>query len=181
FSDSDWAKCPVTRKSVYGYCVLINDNLVSWKSKRQATLSKSFAEAEYRCMASTTSEVMWIVKIMQDFGLHNLLPISLYYDNKFAIQIAANRVMHEKTKHFDIDVHLVREKVSSGLIKTVKVDSKNYLADILTKTFGNVSFVQGLECEFCIEYRILLKWTIGFFFVFVLARTRVEDLLALYS
>ncbi|GJS81249.1 ribonuclease H-like domain-containing protein [Tanacetum coccineum] len=41
FSDSDWAKCPVTRKSVSGYCVLINDNLVSWKSKRQATLSKS--------------------------------------------------------------------------------------------------------------------------------------------
>ncbi|GJS10156.1 putative RNA-directed DNA polymerase [Tanacetum coccineum] len=140
FSDSDWAKCPVTRKSVSGYCVLINDNLVSWKSKRQATLSKSSAKAEYRCMASTTCEVMWIVKIMQDFGLHNLLPVSLYCDNKSAIQIAANPVMHEKTKHFDIDVHLVREKVSSGLIKTVKVDSKNNLADILTKALGNVIF-----------------------------------------
>ncbi|GJZ38593.1 ribonuclease H-like domain-containing protein [Tanacetum coccineum] len=117
FFDSDWAKCP--------------------KSKRQTTLSKSSAEAEDRCMASTTCEVMWIVKIMQDFGLHNLLPVSLYCDNKSAIQIAANPVMHEKTKHFDIDVHLVREKVSSGLIKTVKVDSKNNLADILTKALGS--------------------------------------------
>nr|GEX67623.1 putative reverse transcriptase, RNA-dependent DNA polymerase, Gag-polypeptide of LTR copia-type [Tanacetum cinerariifolium] len=44
------------------------------KSKRQATLSKSSAEVEYRCMASTTCEVMWIVKIMKDFGLHNLIP-----------------------------------------------------------------------------------------------------------
>nr|GEY06892.1 ribonuclease H-like domain-containing protein [Tanacetum cinerariifolium] len=58
FFDSDWAKCHVTRKSVSGYCVLINDSLVSWKSKRQATLSKSYVEVEYRCMASTTCEVM---------------------------------------------------------------------------------------------------------------------------
>nr|GEX27938.1 ribonuclease H-like domain-containing protein [Tanacetum cinerariifolium] len=66
FSDFDWAKCHVTRKSVSGYCVLINDNQVSWKSKRQATLFNSSAEAEYKCMAFTTCEIMWIVKIMQD-------------------------------------------------------------------------------------------------------------------
>ncbi|GJY82599.1 ribonuclease H-like domain-containing protein [Tanacetum coccineum] len=80
---------------VTGYCVFVNGSLVSWKSKRQATLSKSLAEAEYKAMASSV------------------------------IQIAANPVMHEKTKHFDIDVHLVREKVASGLIKTEKVDSKD--------------------------------------------------------
>nr|GEV31550.1 hypothetical protein [Tanacetum cinerariifolium] len=54
---------------------------------------------------------------------------SLYCDNKSAIQITANHVMHEKTKHFDLDVHLVRENVSSGLIKTIKVDSKENVAD----------------------------------------------------
>ncbi|GJR63746.1 ribonuclease H-like domain-containing protein [Tanacetum coccineum] len=112
FSDSDWAKCPVTRRSVSDYCVFINGNLVSWKSKRQATLSNSSAEAEYR----------------------------IVFDNKSAIQIAANPVMHEKTKHFNIDVHLVREKVASGLIRTVKVDIKSQVADILRKALGTYQY-----------------------------------------
>ncbi|GJV18875.1 ribonuclease H-like domain-containing protein [Tanacetum coccineum] len=110
YSDSDWAKCPMTRRSVSGYCVFINGNLVSWESKRQATLSKSSAEAEYRFMASTTSEIMWIVKILSEFGFSNVVPAELFCDNK--------------------------EKVASGLIKTVKVDTKAQVADILTKALG---------------------------------------------
>lgn len=139
YSDSDWAKCPITRKSVSGYCVFVNGNLVSWKSKKQNTLSKSSAEAEYRSMASATCEVMWVLKILKDLGVGEcLLPVDLCCDNRSAIQIAANPVMHEKTKHFDIDVHLIREKVSSGLIKTVNVGSKDQTADILTKALGSV-------------------------------------------
>ncbi|GKC64293.1 ribonuclease H-like domain-containing protein [Tanacetum coccineum] len=72
----------------------------------------------------------------EDFGLSNLVPLNLYCDNKSAIHIAANLVMHEKTKHFDIDVHLEREKVACSLIKTVKVDSKCQVADILPKALG---------------------------------------------
>nr|GEV34213.1 hypothetical protein [Tanacetum cinerariifolium] len=112
YSDSDWAKCPVTRRYVSGYCVFVNGSLVSWKSKKQATLFKSSTEDGYRSMASVTFE--------------------------YAIQIDDNPVMREKTKHFDIDVHLVREKVASGLIKTVKVDSKDQVADVLTKALGSV-------------------------------------------
>ncbi|GKA48229.1 ribonuclease H-like domain-containing protein [Tanacetum coccineum] len=89
-----------------------------------------------RSMASTTCEIIWIVKILGKFGIDNFVPAELFYDNKSAIQIAANPVMHEKTKHFDIDVHLFREKVASGLIKTVKVDIKSQVADILTKALG---------------------------------------------
>ena len=82
---------------------------------------------------------MWVLKILKDLGVGEcLLPVDLCCDNKSAIQIAANPVMHEKTKHFDIDVHLIREKVSSGLIKTVNIGSKDQTADILTKALGSV-------------------------------------------
>ncbi|GKE00195.1 ribonuclease H-like domain-containing protein, partial [Tanacetum coccineum] len=81
--------------------------------KKQASLSKSSAEAEYRSMATTTCEVMWIVNILKDLKVTNLLPAELYCDNSAAIQITANLVMHEKTKHFDLDVHIIKEKVAS--------------------------------------------------------------------
>nr|GEV01945.1 ribonuclease H-like domain-containing protein [Tanacetum cinerariifolium]GEV01946.1 ribonuclease H-like domain-containing protein [Tanacetum cinerariifolium] len=58
FFDADWVKCIVTRKSVIGYYLFLNDFLVSWKSKKQNTLSKSSNEAEYRALASVTSEVI---------------------------------------------------------------------------------------------------------------------------
>ncbi|GJT06129.1 ribonuclease H-like domain-containing protein [Tanacetum coccineum] len=92
------------------------------KSKKQNTLSKSSTEAEYRALASVSSEIIWILKILKDLGVDNLLPISLYCDSNSAIKIAANLVFHERTKHLEIDLHFVREKVLKGVVKTIKVD-----------------------------------------------------------
>ncbi|GJQ96310.1 ribonuclease H-like domain-containing protein [Tanacetum coccineum] len=133
YADSDWARCPATRKSVSGYCVFLGDSLVTWKSKKQSTLSRSSAEAEYRSMTSSTCEVIWLSNLLGDIGVKNLLPLVMYCDNSFALQIAANPVFHEKSKHFEIDVHLVREKVASGVIKTEKIHTTQQIADILTK------------------------------------------------
>ncbi|GJY37101.1 ribonuclease H-like domain-containing protein [Tanacetum coccineum] len=138
YSDADWAKCVVTRKSVTGYCIFINDNLISWKSKKQNTISKSSSEAEYRALASVTSEVIWVLKVLKDLGYDNLLPVSLFCDSKPAIKIAANPVFHERTKHLEIDLHFVREKILKGVIKTVKVESANQIADILTKGLDTI-------------------------------------------
>jgi hypothetical protein len=121
YSDADCAKCIVTRKSVTSYCIFLNNSLVSWKSKKQSTLSKSSTEAEYSALALVTSEVIWILKILKDLNLENFLPVSLHCDSNSAIKIAANPVFHERTKHLEIDLHFVREiqKVWSKLLKWI--------------------------------------------------------------
>ncbi|GJY81632.1 ribonuclease H-like domain-containing protein [Tanacetum coccineum] len=86
-------------------CVF-GDSLVTWKSKKQSTLSRSSAETDYRSMASATCEVNWLSNLLGDMGVKDLLPVVMYYDNNLALQIAANLVFHEKSKHFEIDVHL---------------------------------------------------------------------------
>ncbi|GKE56873.1 ribonuclease H-like domain-containing protein, partial [Tanacetum coccineum] len=141
YSGADWAKCVITRKSATGYCVFLNDSLVFWKSKKHNTLSKSSAEAEYRALASVTSEVIWILKILKDLNIENLLPVSLHCDSNSAIKIAANSVFHERTKHLENDLHFVREQFLKGVVKTVKVESANQIADILSKGLDTVQHV----------------------------------------
>ncbi|GJW19214.1 putative RNA-directed DNA polymerase [Tanacetum coccineum] len=133
FVDADWAKCVVTRKSVTGFCISLNGSLVSWKSKKQNTLSKSSAEAEYRAMASVTSEIVWILKILKDLNWEQFMPVTMYCDSQAAIKIAANPVFHERTKHLEIDLHFVREKILSGVLRTQKIGSADQTADIFTK------------------------------------------------
>ncbi|GKE77397.1 ribonuclease H-like domain-containing protein, partial [Tanacetum coccineum] len=147
YVDADWAKCVVTRKSVTGFCVLLNGSLVSWKSKKQNTLSKSSAEAEYKAIASATSEIFWILKILQDLNWEHFILAKVFCDSQAAIKIAAkiaaikiaaNPVFHERTKHLEIDLHFVRDKIISGVIKTYKISSTNQVVDVLTKGLDKI-------------------------------------------
>nr|GEZ22018.1 ribonuclease H-like domain-containing protein [Tanacetum cinerariifolium] len=104
-------KCKATRKCVTGYSVFLGNNLVSWKRKKQSMLAKSSAEAEYKAMNTITCEVIWINKILTELNVQLSLPVSIHCDNSSAIQIAANLIFHEKTKHFEIELFFLREKV----------------------------------------------------------------------
>ncbi|XP_031124289.1 uncharacterized protein LOC116027000 [Ipomoea triloba] len=66
FSDFDWAVCSETRKSVTGYAVFLGPTLISWKSKKKDTVSRSSFEAEYRVMASTVCEIQWLMNLLRD-------------------------------------------------------------------------------------------------------------------
>ncbi|XP_049382826.1 secreted RxLR effector protein 161-like [Solanum stenotomum] len=105
YCDSDWGTCLQTRKSVTGYLVKFGNAIVSWKSKKQETVARSSAEAEFRSMASAVAEVTWCIGLYKELGVDIKQPVNLLCDSKAAIQIAANPIFHERTKHFDIDCH----------------------------------------------------------------------------
>ncbi|KAJ0534888.1 putative RNA-directed DNA polymerase [Helianthus annuus] len=133
YVDSDWAKCLLTRKSITGFGIFLGNTLVSWKSKKQGFVSRSTAEAEYRAMCSATCEVMWIKNVLSELQISCSLPVALFCDSKSAISISQNPVFHERTKHFELDLHFLREKIASGIIDPHKIASEEQVADIFTK------------------------------------------------
>lgn len=132
FSDADWASCPDTRRSVTGFCIFLGDSLVSWKAKKQTITSRSSGEAEYRALAGTTSELIWIVQLLKDFHITLSSPTTIFCDNQDVIHIANNPIFHERTKHIEIDCHFVRERIATGLIK-LHIRSHFQFADMFTK------------------------------------------------
>lgn len=133
FADADWAACPDSRRSTTGFTMFVGDSLISWKSKKQPTVSRSSAEAEYRALALACCEIMWLVILLRELGVFSTTPPVLYSDSTAAIYIATNPVFHERTKHVEVDCHTVREKLDEGKLKTLHVRTEDQVADILTK------------------------------------------------
>lgn len=88
-------------------------------------------------MATTTCEILWILNRLQELHINSVDPINMHCDNKAAMLIATNPVLHEKTKHFEIDLHVVRERVCSGVLKLQKIEFAHQIADIFTKGLNN--------------------------------------------
>ncbi|XP_070040732.1 uncharacterized protein [Nicotiana tomentosiformis] len=134
YSDSDWASCAISRKNVTGFYVTLGGSPISWKSKKQPTISLSSAETEYRALRKVVAEISWLFILLGDLRLSINSSVPIYCDIQATLHIAKNPVFHERTKHIEIDCHYVRECLNSGLISLHFVSSANQLADIMKKS-----------------------------------------------
>ncbi|WVZ94605.1 hypothetical protein U9M48_040475 [Paspalum notatum var. saurae] len=150
YSDADWAGCPDTRRSTSGYCVYVGDSLVSWSSKRQTTVSRSSAEAEYRGVANAAAECCWVRNLLHELYVPVDKATVIYCDNVSAIYLSENPVHHRRTKHVELDIHFVREKVALGQMRVVQVPTDQQYADIMTKGLSSGQFKE-FRSSLCVQ------------------------------
>ncbi|GKE63661.1 ribonuclease H-like domain-containing protein [Tanacetum coccineum] len=140
YSDADWAGCPTTQRLTSGYCVFLGNNLLSWSSKRQPTLSRSSAEAEYQSVANAVAETCWLHNLLRE--LHTPLSSTtlVYCDNVSAVYLSCNPVQHQRTNYIEIDIHFVRDLVVAGQVRVLHVPSRYQFADIFTEGLSSALF-----------------------------------------
>uniref|UniRef100_A0A2N9E267 Reverse transcriptase Ty1/copia-type domain-containing protein n=1 Tax=Fagus sylvatica TaxID=28930 RepID=A0A2N9E267_FAGSY len=107
---------------------------------KQHIVSRSSTKAEYRAMTDNTSELLALCWLLKDMGLTHSLPTVIHCDNCSAIQIAHNDVFHERTDHIEINCHLVRHHLSTGILRLLPVSFSDQIVDIFTKTFSPSRF-----------------------------------------
>ncbi|XP_042041318.1 uncharacterized mitochondrial protein AtMg00810-like [Salvia splendens] len=145
FSDSDWAADVDDRRSTTGVHAYHGRNLISWCVKKQTVVERSSTEAEYRSLAQAASEVAWLTSLLNELRIKKRDAPVIWVDNLSAIALASNPVLHARTKHIELDMHFVRDKVLNNELELRHVPTKDQIADIFTKPLSHQSFVKLRE------------------------------------
>lgn len=112
---------------------LIGPNLFSWSFKKPSLVARSSTEPEYRNMDNETADLMWVQSLLSEIQIVTQSPL-LLCDNPNEVLLSHNLVLHARTRHLELDIHFVREKVASKKLLVQHVPSSSQIAYALTKS-----------------------------------------------
>ena len=107
---------------------IFNGCLIDWKASLQHAVALSTIEAEYTATAEAVKEALWLKGLMAELGLTQKT-VELFCDSSSAIYLSKNPAHHEKMKHIDIKLHFIRNEVSKGVVKMVKIHANSKSVD----------------------------------------------------
>ncbi|GJR22298.1 ribonuclease H-like domain-containing protein [Tanacetum coccineum] len=139
FSDSDYGRASLDRKSTTGGCQFLGRRLISCQCKKQTIMANSTTEAEYVAAANCCGKVLWIQNQMMDYGF-NFMNTKIHIDNESTISVIKNPIAHSRTKHIEIRFHFIRDCYEKRLIEVIKIHTDSNVADLLTKGFDVTRF-----------------------------------------
>ena len=148
-SDSDYAKCTDTRKSISGYCTYLCDAVVTVKSGMQRIVALSVSEAELYAATQCAQDMLYIYRLLSNIGLKVKLPMVLEVDNQGAVDLANNWSVGGRTRHVEVRQYFLREMKEQGLIVVKWCSGDSNESDLFTKNLGGPDFEKhaGVFCS----------------------------------
>jgi hypothetical protein len=142
YSDSDWANCPDTRRSVGGFAFSLGSGVISWSVRKQKTVAASSCEAEYVAAFAAAKENSWLRSVFLGIKLPFKNTTIIHCDNNAAICLSEDPLLHDRVKHIDIKYHFIRERAESKELKLKYINTKDNLADIFTKALEGPQYIR---------------------------------------
>ncbi|KAF2902636.1 hypothetical protein ILUMI_03551 [Ignelater luminosus] len=129
------------RKSTSGFLMKVFGNTVYWATKRQISVALSSTESEYIALAMAVTDLLWLKKLLEDFGISLSIPLKVFEDNQSCIHLL-HKWEHRRLKHVDVKYNFVRDLTGKGIVDLKYICTSEQVADILTKPLSSEQFLK---------------------------------------